>query len=83
MRSINRRLITILLVFASTVMASDAPPAVLPRGFLEQLPILMQLSDKEFEYLLKYAEDSNPKETHSDERATKMGNSNKGGHDEN
>jgi len=65
----NRRLIITLLVFASTVMASDAPPAMLPRGFLEQLPLLMQLSQKEFEHLLKYAEDSDS-EKHLDDKAT-------------
>jgi len=82
-RSFNRRLITSVLVFASAVMASDAPPSVLPRGFLEQLPILMQLSEKEFEYLLKYAEDTNLENSRNENKATKMGNSNKGEHDEN
>ena len=49
----------IMIVCASTVMASDAPPAKLPRGFLEQLPLLIQFSEKEFELLLIFSEENN------------------------
>ncbi len=83
MVSLRRRLVTTALVFASTVMASDAPPAALPRGFLEDLPVLMQLNQEEFELLLKYAEDSNSKNYLTEDNATKMNNGNNGEHDEN
>lgn len=55
----HKRLAMIVLVCATTVMASDAPPATLPQGFLEQLPLLMQLNEEEFQLLLKYTSEGN------------------------
>jgi hypothetical protein len=45
----------LLLGTNSLVLASDAPPATLPKGFLEQLPILESFKDDEFEIFLQFA----------------------------
>ena len=44
----------LLLGIISTVLASDAPPATLPKGFLEALPILESFKDHEFESFLQF-----------------------------
>ena len=38
------------------VLASDAPPATLPKGFLEQLPLLERFQDQEFENFLQFVQ---------------------------
>ncbi len=43
-----------LLPLVSIAIASDMPPPTLPRGFLEQLPLLEQLSDEEFDALARF-----------------------------
>ncbi len=44
-----------LLWMPLLAMAADSVPATLPKGFLEKLPVLSQLSDKEFNQLLALA----------------------------
>ena len=83
MRYLCRCMVSTVLIFTLTVMASDAPPVTLPRGFLEQLPLLMQLSDKEFELFLKYTGESKSYNRRTGERTVKSGKGNKGEHDEN
>ena len=51
----NRSLFWLTLLLMSLAIASDAPPPTLPRGFLEQLPLLEQLSDREFDALARFA----------------------------
>ena len=50
----NRSLFWLLLLM-SIAIASDTPPPTLPRGFLEQLPLLERLSDREFDALARFA----------------------------
>jgi hypothetical protein len=55
------RLLTIhpsywLLGVISLALASDVPPATLPKGFLEQLPLLEHLPDAEFENFLQFVQ---------------------------
>ena len=62
----------LLLGTISLVLASDAPPATLPKGFLEQLPILESFKDNEFEIFLQFAkseqaENSKPVQDHRDQ----------------
>ena len=40
------------LLLAVAPVQAEEPPATLPREFLQQLPLLMTLSDREFEGLL-------------------------------
>ncbi|NOY63230.1 MAG: hypothetical protein GXP10_08800 [Gammaproteobacteria bacterium] len=42
----------ILLLLIAAPLQADEPPATLPKEFLAQLPLLMSLSDQEFEGLL-------------------------------
>jgi hypothetical protein len=45
-------LFLLLLVTAAAISAST-PPATLPRGFLEQLPMFLEMPDKEYDTLLQ------------------------------
>ncbi len=45
-----------LLVLSTLVYSGDAPPPTLPRAFVAQLPLLMDMPDEEFEGLLRYAQ---------------------------
>ena len=54
----NRSLFWLLLLM-SIAIASDTPPPTLPRGFLEQLTLLEQLSDREFDALARFAASRN------------------------
>ena len=45
-----------LLGVISLALASDVPPETLPKGFLEQLPLLESFQDAEFEYFLQFVE---------------------------
>lgn len=63
-----------LLGSISVVLASDVPPATLPKGFLEQLPLLESFNAQEFESFLHFTQQqikqpqklSKPKPTDSD-----------------
>jgi len=46
----------LLLGLISFVLASDAPPATLPKGFLEQLPLLEGFDDQEFEQFIIFVQ---------------------------
>ena len=50
---------TAALLIAAPLQAAE-PPATLPKEFLAQLPLLMSLSDQEFEGLLASARQSAP-----------------------
>ncbi|HGG58359.1 MAG TPA: hypothetical protein ENK26_00380 [Gammaproteobacteria bacterium] len=51
---INRgNLLFLLTLVSATALSASAPPATLPRGFLEKLPMLMDLPDAEYEALLR------------------------------
>jgi len=43
-----------LLGLISLVLANDVPPTTLPKGFLEQLPLLESFNDLEFEQLIYF-----------------------------
>jgi hypothetical protein len=45
-----------LLGSISLVIASDTPPTTLPKGFLEQLPLLERFQDQEFENFLQFVQ---------------------------
>ncbi|MFV2057275.1 MAG: hypothetical protein ACC707_12455 [Thiohalomonadales bacterium] len=84
LRCCNRRLAIIVILFTSAVMASDAPPAMLPQGFLEQLTLLMQLSEQEFEVLLNYADaDANTKRHNNEVPLNTPADGNRGEQNEN
>ncbi len=44
--------------FATTALAASPPPETLPRGFLEQLPLLLALPEAEYDRLV--GEDRSP-----------------------
>lgn len=48
-----------LLLITLTLQAAAEPPMTLPKEFLAQLPLLMSLSDQEFESLLATAQRKN------------------------
>lgn len=52
---LNRLSFWLSMLLTGLVIASDAPPLTLPKGFLEQLPLLEQLSDNEFDALAQFA----------------------------
>ncbi len=45
-----------LLLMALPLQAKEQPPQILPKEFLAQLPLLMSLSDQEFENFLNKAQ---------------------------
>jgi len=51
----QRTLFWLSILSMSIAIAGDAPPATLPKGFLEQLPLLERLSDREFDALARFA----------------------------
>ncbi len=63
------------MLMMSLAIAGDTPPQTLPRGFLEQLPLLEKLSDREFDALARFA--ATRPEPSSNKR-----NDNAGGHDD-
>ncbi|HFD86731.1 MAG TPA: hypothetical protein ENJ35_03535 [Gammaproteobacteria bacterium] len=56
-------LFLLLLVTASAISASS-PPATLPRGFLEQLPMFMDMPDKEYDVLFQATGEEAPDSPH-------------------
>ncbi len=50
-----------LLLMALPLQAEEQPPVTLPKEFLAQLPLLMSLSDQEFEGLLNTIQRKNEK----------------------
>jgi len=48
--------LTIFLLLPLLVMAANLAPTTLPKGFLEKLPLLVKLNDKEFNQLLALAQ---------------------------
>ena len=44
----------LLLSISTLVFSGDTPPQTLPRAFVQQLPLLMELRDDEFEGLLRH-----------------------------
>ena len=62
----------LLMSFISIALASDSPPATLPKGFLEQLPTLEKIEGKEFEVFMQYvAEQNKAKKKTTDEKQQK------------
>jgi len=55
----NARLTAAALLLISAPLQASDPPATLPKAFLAQLPLLMNLSDQEFEGLLATAQQQN------------------------
>ncbi len=47
-----KRIVCWAMLLAMAPVLGGEPPATLPREFLQQLPLLMTLSDEEFEGLL-------------------------------
>ncbi len=65
------RLIAALLAGTTLPLAASEPPATLPRAFLDQLPLLMELSDQEFEAVLATARDTESKTQPAPDRGAK------------
>ncbi len=59
---------TVGLFTTATVLATE-PPNTLPREFLAQLPLLLNLSEREFETLLTSAQQSPPPAETVDQRS--------------
>ena len=49
---VDKRIICWAMLLAMAPVLGGEPPATLPKEFLQQLPLLMTLSDQEFEGLL-------------------------------
>jgi len=55
-KAISRaNLLSVLVLVSATALSASAPPATLPRGFLEKLPMFLEMPDAEYDALLRTA----------------------------
>ena len=50
----------LLLMMSAAAMSASAPPLTLPRGFLEQLPMLLEMPEADYAKLLATTEKNPP-----------------------
>ena len=50
----------LLLMMNAVALSASAPPLTLPRGFLEQLPMLLEMPEEDYAKLLTTAEKNLP-----------------------
>ena len=66
----------LLLMMSAVALSASTPPVTLPRGFLEQLPMLLEMPEKDYQVLLEAAEreTTEPKEQGANSPDSKIKN---------